>query len=42
MQATVIPYLSVSRDVFVDLSSDEPVLMVKYIERVVDGDGNFF
>jgi uncharacterized phage-associated protein len=32
----------VSRDVFVDLSSDEPVLMVKYIERDVDRDGNVF
>lgn len=32
----------VSRDVFVDLSSDEPVLLSKYITRNIDPDGSVF
>lgn len=32
----------VSRDIFVDLSSDEPVLLPHYIQKVVAGDGNIY
>ena len=32
----------VSRDIFVDLSSDEPILLSGYVQKSVSGDGNVY